>query len=357
VARLLLEFGADPNAHTMKGNADKRLDQEPRRFTALTGVFGGGSTGFANQPPHPQWREFAELLLRHGADPSDEQALAINQDASLPLLLQHGLNPEDLGSDRKTLMGRALFLAARRGNAEQVSLLLNYRARTDEQFGGKLVWEQAMGFGHFDIAPLLEQAGAPRAELNAVDRFVSFCMAGDETAARAMLTSDPDLFSRAPKDLVHRAVSTKRKQAVKLVLDLGFDPNWQEDNAAIHEAGVLAENDDVLRALLAGGASLKLRDPWYDGTGIGWAEFFAHDKLRDKLLSEPDICLLDALDFGRYDRVPDILARDPGALNRPFARCISRDPTENDSQTPLARMMARGNEDAVGVLREHGARD
>ncbi len=50
VARLLLDRGANPNAFTMKGNADERLDQTGRRFTALTGLFGGGSTGMANQP-------------------------------------------------------------------------------------------------------------------------------------------------------------------------------------------------------------------------------------------------------------------------------------------------------------------
>jgi Ankyrin repeat len=89
-ARLLLDRGADPNAFTMKGNADSRLDQKPRKFTALSGVFGGGSTGLANQPPHPRWRELAELLLSRGANPADEQALQLNQDASLGLLLRFG---------------------------------------------------------------------------------------------------------------------------------------------------------------------------------------------------------------------------------------------------------------------------
>ena len=134
-------------------------------------------------------------------------------------------------------------------------------------------------------------------------------MAGDERGARAMAVRTPDLLVRAPKDLVHKAVGTKRKAAVKLVLDLGFDPNWQEDNAAIHEAGVLDENEEILRILLAHGASLTLRDPWYDGTAVGWAEFFDFPRLRDRLLNEGAICLFDALDHDRLDRVADILAR------------------------------------------------
>src|SRR5579862_5692409 len=96
-AKLLLDRGADPNASTLKRNADARLDQTPRRFTALTGLFGGGSTGLANQPPHPHWRELAELLLDRGADPADEQALIINPGDSLEILLRHGLKPDTTG--------------------------------------------------------------------------------------------------------------------------------------------------------------------------------------------------------------------------------------------------------------------
>ena len=354
-ARLLLDRGADPNAYTMKGNADERFAQAPRRFTALTGLFGGGSTGLANQPPHPSWRELAELLLERGADPADEEALDINQDACLEMLLQHGLKPDAMGSRGVTLMGRALFQAARRGKLEQVRLLLAHGARTDEVFQGKMPWEHAMRLGRLEVARLLEEAGAPVADLDEVGRFVSLCMAGDEAGARAMLEHAPDLAARAPKDMVHRAVFTKRKEAVKLVLDLGFDPNYQEDNPALTHAGVLAENDEILRLLLAYGASLTLRDPWYDSTAVGWADFYDYAELRDRLLDEPGICLFDALDYGRLDRVPEILARDPAALERPFAERVSRAPGPQDWQTPLLRMVVRGKTEAVRALLGHGA--
>ncbi len=355
VARILLDRGADPNAYTLKGNADDRLDQTPRRFTALTGLFGGGSTGLANQPPHPHWRELAELLLARGADPADEQALHINQDACLEMLLRHGLKPDAIGPEGTTLLGRALVQAARHGNTVQVRLLLAHHARTDEKFNGKTPWEHAIRLGRLEVARLLEEAGAPVSELDDAGRFVSLCMAGDERAARAMLERAPDLLSRAPKDMVHRAVWTRRKEAVQLVLDLGFDPNWVEDNAAIHQCGVLAENEEILRILLAHGASLTLRDPWYDSTAIGWADFFDQADLRDRLLNEPGISLFDALDYERLDRVPEILARDPAALNRPFAECISREPRPADWQTPLTRMVNRGKTEAVRVLLDHGA--
>jgi ankyrin repeat protein len=353
-AKLLLDRGADPNCYTLKYNDPPGSDLA-RRFTPLSGIFGGGSTGLANQPPHPHGRDLAELLLERGANPADEMALAINQDASLEFLLRHGLKPDATASNGITLMGRALSQAARQGNIEQVRLLIAHGARMDERFNNKLPWEHATRLGRVEVAWFLEKAGAPLAPMDDVGRFIAACMAGEETAARAILAADPDLRSRAPQDLVHRAVWTRNIEAVKLTLDLGLDPNAIEDNAAIHHAGVLAERDDILRLLLNCGASLKLRDPWYDSTGIGWADFFNYAKLRDKLLNEPGICLFDALEYGRLDRVPDILKDDPEALDRPFAKCLTREPKPGDWQTPLVRVIVRGNKEAVKVLLKHGA--
>jgi ankyrin repeat protein len=354
-ARVLLDRGADPNAFTMKGNADERLSQRPRRFTALTGLFGGGSTGLGNQPPHPRWHGLAELLLQRGANPADEQALSINAAACLEMLLQYGLSPDAKAPNGITLMGRELANAARNGHRDRVRLLLAYHAGTDEKVGGKTPWEHAMSQGHIEIAHMLQAAGAPTVELDEVQRFVSLCLAGIDGGAREMLLHTPDLLARAPKDLVRRAVHARRTEALALVLDLGFDPNLIDDNAPIHLAGDLDANEDLLRILLAGGASLTLRDPWYDSTGVGWADFFNYTALRDRLLNEPGTCLLDALDYGRLDRVPAILARDPGALERPFAKNISRDPKPDDWQTPLLRAVGRGQTDAVRVLLANGA--
>jgi len=77
--------------------------------------------------------------------------------------------------------------------------------------------------------------------------------------------------------------------------------------------------------------------------------------LLDLVRAEPGISLFDALDYDRLDRVPDILARDPASLERPFAECISRAPKPEDYQTPLVRMVARGDTAAVRLLLAHGA--
>jgi ankyrin repeat protein len=362
VARLLLDRGADPNAYTMKGNTDERLDQTARRFTALTGLFGGGSTGMANQPPHPHWREMAELLLGRGADPADEEALNINQEQvtyrKLEILLRHGLTP-DARTKRAnaggiTLMGRALSMAALAGDAERVKLLLAHDSRTDEQWRGKTPWRHAIERGHLEIARLLEEADAPTVVLDDVVRFVSLCLAADERGARTMLERAPDLLARAPKELVLKAVSTGRTEAVNLVLDLGFDPNCMDEIVALHSAAG-GDKEQIVRLLLKRGASLTIREPFYDGTPIEWADFFDQRHMRDMLLNEGAICLFDALDFDRLDRVADVLARDPAALNRPFAECLSRKSNPEDWQTPLVRMVDRAKTKAVRVLLKLGA--
>jgi ankyrin repeat protein len=361
-ASLLLDRGADANAYTLKGNADKRLDQTAHRFTALAGLFGGGSTGMANQPPHPRWRDLAERLLECGADPADESAIEISQGPitceKLAILLQQGLTPDarckQANNAGLSLMGRALANAAINGDEKSVTLLLAHDVRTDEVFRGKTPWQYAVARGHLAIARLLENAGAPTSELSEVDRVVSLCVAGDERGARAMLERNPNLRAEAPKPLVLRAVDGGRIDAVNLVLDLGFDPDVMDEVTAFQSAA--GRGDEALvRLLLRRGASLTIREPFYDGTPVEWAEFFDHPHIRHLLLSEGAICIFDALEYDRLDRVPDVLARDPAALNRPFAKCISREPGPQDWQTPLTRMVDRGKTEAVRVLVDHGA--
>jgi ankyrin repeat protein len=169
-----------------------------------------------------------------------------------------------------------------------------------------------------------------------------------------MLQQAPDLFERAPKTMVLQAVGTGRIEAVRLVLDLGFDPNFIDEVAPLHPAAG-RNRQDMVKLLLQRGASLCVREPFYDATPLGWVDFFDQAPMREMLLREGPICLFDALDLDRLERVPDILARDPEALNRPFAECLSRDPKPGDWQTPLVRMVDRGKAAAVRVLLEHGA--
>jgi ankyrin repeat protein len=292
----------------------------------------------------------ARLLLDRGADPADEEALQINQGPltheKLGILLRHGLSADAAGI--------ALPVAARNGDIDSVKLLVAHKARTDEAWRGKTAWQHAMERGHLEIARELEQAGATPEALDEVERFVAWCLAGEEREARAMLERSPDLVARAPKELALKAVNSGRAAALRLVLDLGFDPNFLDEVVAFHCAAG-AGREDLARILLQRGASLTIREPFYDGTPVGWADFFDQREMRDMLLNEGPICLFDALDFDRLDRIADVLARDPAALERPFAECLTREPRTEDRHTPLRRMVERGKTEAVRALVAHGA--
>ncbi len=346
-AKLLLAHGADAKTFTLKNN-DPPGSELARRFTALTGTFGGGSTGLANQPPHPRWRELAELLLTHGADPADRWALWINPAASLEILLRHGL-----ASD-VALTGRELCRAAREDRAELVRLLLSHGADTAAEFESKTPWRHAMEGGNLAIARMLEEAGASVEELSDVSLLQSLVLSGDETGARALLERVPDLLSRAPQYLVNKAAGTGRVEAARLAIGLGFDADCLDEVAPLH---IAAGRGDVamVRFLLSRGASPRIREPFYDATPVGWADFFDQTATRDLLLDEGAVCLFDALDYDRADLIPSILARDPAALQRPFAECLTRPARPEDGETPLARMVARGRDDLSALLRQRGA--
>jgi hypothetical protein len=130
--------------------------------------------------------------------------------------------------------------------------------------------------------------------------------------------------------------------------------HWIDEVAALHHAAGSGK-EEIVRILLKRGLLLPLREPFYDGTPVGWADFYDRQHLRDSLLNQGAVCLFDAPDYGRLDRVPDILARATAAISRPFAKAISRKPRPEDWQTQFVRMVDRGKTEAVRLPLEHGA--
>lgn len=102
-----------------------------------------------------------------------------------------------------------------------------------------------MELGNLEIAGLLEKAGAPASPLTDVERFTSMCVAGDVSGARAMLQAAPDLMERAPKSMVLKA--SRRASGVRLALDLGFDPDYVDEVAALHSAAGRGDEEVVER--------------------------------------------------------------------------------------------------------------
>ncbi len=164
VAKQLLASGADPNAFFKYDYGSI--------FTALTGVFGEGERGPANQPPHYQCTQLARLLLDEGAEPNDGQALYNRMfrhgpgNECIELLLSYGLQASDkinwLENSSTGMLDFLLEHAVKEGFASRVILLLKNAA--DPNFGGfyepkKTPYQHALECGHEQISALLKDAG------------------------------------------------------------------------------------------------------------------------------------------------------------------------------------------------------
>jgi hypothetical protein len=286
VARLLLDAGADPSAGY--------LWESEYPFTALTGAFGDGESGH-NTPPHRHSLELARLLLDAGADPNDSQTLYNRQwrrdDTHLQLLLDHGLGRGTatvwharLGLVHPTpqeLVEEELRGAAKAGHLARARMLLD---RVDNVDGigcdhptleGRTAHQLAVLHGNTEIAALLQRADAQPHPLSPVDQLRASCMRPDVAEARRLLADDPTLAPRlidACPDLVASAVELHRLDAVRVLIDIGYDINPTDRRTPLHDAAFHGHLD-LVRALIDLGADPTIADPDHHSTPLGWARY------------------------------------------------------------------------------------
>jgi ankyrin repeat protein len=289
-AHLLLEAGADPDAGYL-------WHGYPTPFTVLTGVFGAGEQGVANQPPHPHASALARALLVAGADPNDRQALYNRQfedaDDHLVLLFEFGLGTETRDPWRarlgeavqspRQLVRDQLHWAVTHHQRARVALLADHGVDIVEPFAdGRTPVELALLAADRAMADDLLARGARPAALDPVDALVAATLTVDRPAIDALLAADPALLGEAQRrrpSLVLRAAVDGGPDAVRLAVDLGFDVNAkgrqdapieQEWETALHHAA-WEGNRPLAELLLALGADPTVEDHRFDGTPLGWA--------------------------------------------------------------------------------------
>ncbi len=297
-ARLLLAAGADPNAGYL-------WEGLPSPFTALTGAFGRGEQG---APPHPQEIPLARLLLEAGAEANDSQTiynrgagdLARDDTEFLELLLDHGLGRGDGGPWRRMLahghqtpqeiVAEALQHAAEAGLEQRARLLLARgvdpnRSGTHPGYEGRSPYEGAVLHGNLAIAELLAAAGADTSTVDPVTVFVGACLAGDRRAVDAALATDSRLLQSALEqrdDLVARATELGRGDAIRLLVDLGFDVNVRHRTTALHQAAQHG-NLQLAQLLVELGADPHVVDTEWNSPPAGWARHGGHTHVADYL--------------------------------------------------------------------------
>lgn len=293
VANLLLEHGADPDAHYLWG--------EQYRFTALCGIFAEGEQGPGRFPEHQECEAFARLLLEAGADPNDGQALYNRMftpgSLCLELMLEYGLNRKhscnwlihgengELVANPDQTLRYQLHYAIKAGYVERAKLCVEHGADLTTNEGETPVYEAAMLSGEPELAALLVAHGAEESELSTTAKFASACMAADRTQAKTMISEDPDLLQRACKahpDLMSRAAETQRADALRLMVELGAD---------LSEPGPLFiavwhGHLDIVQLLVELGADINARDKTHNATPLQWAEHHGdREAIREFLLT------------------------------------------------------------------------
>ena len=282
VARVLLRYGADPNAGFLW---DGRYV-----FTALTGVFGEGEQG-VQQPEHEYCYEFARLLLEAGADPNDSQTLYNRMFTGgtrhLELLFEFGLGKRSdgvwfkrLGSQLVSpaeMLQQQMGWAAKYDQRERLRLLVAHGVdvnRPDTRLQ-RTPYELAVLNGHTEIAELLLENGAVPVSLNDRDAFFAACLSGDGRRARALLAANAKLLEQLGDDraeLLQLAAERDRRPAIRLMAELGFDLNELRRTTALHNAA-MAGHLEMARLLIELGADPRIRDTEFNARPIGWAKY------------------------------------------------------------------------------------
>jgi ankyrin repeat protein len=352
MARLLLDAGADPNSAFVSAG------DWPLRFSALTGVLGRGEM---DVPDHPHADALARLLLERGADPNDSQGLyntclVGDEPKWLELLSQYGLDarapinwhldPADAaksGSDRAgSLFGYLLVAAAKNGQRARFDWLLAHGADANARsiYTGLSAYQTALLAGEPELAERLLRHGASAEPLQGVFAFAGACMRGDATEAARVLALEPDVAQSG--DVLTDAVERRNLAAVRILLELGVDPNRPDRHGrlALHMG---CEHRAIAELLLAHGADPCSR--CYGGTACGWA--LDRDPEMARFHAEHSRSILDAVASGHVELAHALLAEDPG-------RARERSPS---GDTPLHGLPADTEraETLIALLLAHGA--
>ncbi len=277
-ARVLLGHGANPNA-SMPGN-------EP-----LSSLY--AASGLNNNPA------LTQLLLEAGANPNDGESLYHSTEhrdlQCMRLLLRHGatvpgsnalkhmLDREDLeglgllldaGADANEVNDRgetALHWAVWRGrSARAIAMLLDRGAAIDaKRNDGRTAYALAVQSGQADIARVLEERDA-NAEISALDRFVGACAAAAPDELERLLTR-PVAVAPGSERLLPDLTTSHRTAAVRALLAAGMpvDAPGEMGGTALHLA-CWHGYADIVKILLAHGASLAAEDATFHGTPAGW---------------------------------------------------------------------------------------
>jgi ankyrin repeat protein len=181
---------------------------------------------------------------------------------------------------------------------------------------GRTPYEEALRAGNAAMARYLQEHGARTVDLDPLDTFALACVAGRRDVVEARLAQDPALLGKlgahGRAELIHRAVSARQPDGVRLIAQLGVDlnamiPNTGCDRAPLHNAAGFGSLE-MVTLLIELGADPHLRDLTHRAAPIGWANYGQQREIVEYLLRFASI--FDAVRCGGVERVAELLAQD-----------------------------------------------
>ena len=304
IAALLMDAGASPNSGSVYRELGGRKAPIPVLFHACMSdhvalvqllLERGAKTQDGESIYHAAQlnrRACLEVLLAHGADLSARQEpygntplyfLVGHRDdrggkapwfRGLVWLLEHGADP----NVTSTAAGEAPLhgLAAGWPKPATARALLAHGADVDlPRADGRTPYAIALRRGNREIAKVLLAHGARRDGLQPVDEFLGACLVADRAVARALLAQHPGWpgsMGEADRGALVDAVSRGRADAIRLMLDLGFDVRWTDaDGATPLHAAAWVGRRGLVDLLLSHGAPVNVRDGRFSSSPLAWA--------------------------------------------------------------------------------------
>jgi ankyrin repeat protein len=280
--RRLLDGGADPNDGESIYHA---AEKNHRDVLDLLKAHGADFSG-----RHPGWRNTPLYFLAGFAHDKNGEAA---WHKGMAYLLEQGADPNVTSYEiQETPLHK---IAGSGGNAATARLLLDHGADASiRNAEGKTPYALAVRSGNTAVVELLSDRGGAT-PLTSEDEFLGACMRGDEQDAREWLAREPDLASVLGTEITF--AGTPLHWAA-----------WRGNVAAV-------------RALLAVGAPVNLRDRQFGSSPLGWA---AHGSGNCRLADEEYGEIVDRLraagatreaSMNRWGEPPESMAS-PGVARR-----------------------------------------